>query len=553
MSIVNSFGSGGGGGAVSSVTNGADERIALFGSSDSLVGNTGLTYTGSEFAVTGDISSTGNYYGSQFFYHTGDTDTSMKFTVDQINLTAGNINMLKIKEAVQDEVVWFEDGNDVDFRIEVPGQAYFFWIDSGNDKRYIGGNTANKMTSEMMNFQDGNIGIGRNSADNVGSEVTFAKSRHATDGSHTIVQSGDTLGEINFKGSDGDSLSFAAQIKGMVDYSAPGDGDMPGRLIFSTTQDGADGLTEALRINQGQGVVLKNGSICVQSYNSGVQIGEGTNAWGGICLDYLPTAYNSKDGGRLVIRGDDSNNDRGTFVISQGKNNNTSVIETVQIDENGNFKTIGGSVGAISDSRVKENVSTLESVIGKVKQLNPVQFDWAAPIQNTDPARTSNHDFGFIAQEIEQIYPDIIYTGEVTNDDMPDNIKTMTYTSLIPVLTKAIQEQQVKIERKSGLGDKRLKKYIRPLETSWDLVASLNPVKFQWRSVYKSADNNRTNNFGFLADEVAEHIPELVYTEQPTDSELPENLEHIAYAEMVPILCKVIQELQARVIALEGG
>ena len=208
MAIVNSFGSGGGG-AVSSVTNGADDRIALFGSSDSLVGNTGLTYTGSEFAVTGDISSTGNYYGSQFFYHAGDTDTSMKFTVDQINLTAGNINMLKIKEAVQDEVVWFEDGNDVDFRIEVPGQAYFFWIDSGNDKLYIGGNTANKMTSEMMNFQDGNIGIGRNSADNVGSEVTFAKSRHATDGSHTIVQSGDTLGEINFKGSDGDSLSFA--------------------------------------------------------------------------------------------------------------------------------------------------------------------------------------------------------------------------------------------------------------------------------------------------------------------------------------------------------
>ena len=328
---------------------------------------------------------------------------------------------------------------------------------------------------------------------------------------------------------------------------------MPGKLVFSTTRDGADGVTEALRINQGQHAVFPNGSLLIQGSANGTELGAGTNAWAGFCLDFFATAYDGKDGARLIIRGDSSNNDRGTFVIHQNKNDNSAALESVQIDEDGNFKTIGGSVHSISDSRIKENVSTLGSVLNKVLRLNPVEFDWGGPIRNRNPDRTSNHDFGFLAQEIEQIYPDVVYTGGVTNDDMPDNIKTMTYTSMIPVLTKAIQEQQVNIERKSGLGDKRLKKYIRPLESSWDLVANLNPVKFQWRSVYKAADSNRTNNFGFLADEVAEHIPELVYTEQPTDSELPENLEHIAYAEMVPILCKVIQELQARVIALEGG
>jgi hypothetical protein len=46
---------------------------------------------------------------------------------------------------------------------------------------------------------------------------------------------------------------------------------------------------------------------------------------------------------------------------------------------------------------------------------------------------------------MELIYPDMINTGGVSNDDMPDNIKSMTYTSMIPILTKAIQEQQALI------------------------------------------------------------------------------------------------------------
>ena len=441
-----SGGGGGSGGAVSSVTNGADNRIALFGSSDSLKADTGLTYTGSEFAVTGDISSTGNYYGSQFFYHSGDTDTSIKFMVDQINLTAGNINMLKIKEAVQDEVVFFEDGNDVDFRIEVPGQAYFFFIDSGNDKLYLGGNTSNKMTDQMLNLQDGNFGIGRNSADNIGSEIIYAKSRHATDGSHTVLQAADNIGEIVFKGSDGDELVNAAKIVGGIDYGTPANNDMPGKLTFYTTPDGSVTPTEALRIGQGQHAVFPNGSLLVQGSANGTELGGGTNAWAGFCLDFFATAYDGKDGARLIIRGDSTNNDRGTFIIHQNKNDNSAALETVQIDEDGNFKTIGGSVGSISDSRVKENVASLGSVISKIKQLNPVEFDWSDPIKNNNPARTSNHDFGFIAQEAEIIYPDMIYTGAVTNDDMPDNIKTMTYASMIPILTKAIQEQQQQIE-----------------------------------------------------------------------------------------------------------
>ena len=76
----------------------------------------------------------------------------------------------------------------------------------------------------------------------------FAKSRGTTNGSNTIVSANDTLGVISFNGADGtDIQSTAAQIVAAVD-GTPGADDMPGRLVFSTTADGASTSTERMRI-----------------------------------------------------------------------------------------------------------------------------------------------------------------------------------------------------------------------------------------------------------------------------------------------------------------
>jgi hypothetical protein len=221
---------------------------------------------------------------------------------------------------------------------------------------------------------------------------------------------------------------------------------MPGKIIFSTTQDGAASLTEAVRIDEGQNVILENGAVIVKSHAAGVTVGEGTNSWQGAAFDSYATAYNSKRGARIISRGDTGTTDRGTFVLAIQKHDAGSTLEAIQIDANGNVKVTGGSVGSVSDSRVKENITTLNSVLGKVKQLNPVKFDWADPIRNTDPDRTSNSDFGFIAQEMENVYPDVVYTGPETNDGMPDNLKTISYSSIVAILTKAVQEQQEQID-----------------------------------------------------------------------------------------------------------
>ena len=75
----------------------------------------------------------------------------------------------------------------------------------------------------------------------------------------TAVQNGDQLGVTQFRGFDGSSAIIAAAIAADVD-GTPGTNDMPGRLVFSTTADGASSPTERMRINNAGQVQVGFGS-----------------------------------------------------------------------------------------------------------------------------------------------------------------------------------------------------------------------------------------------------------------------------------------------------
>jgi hypothetical protein len=83
-----------------------------------------------------------------------------------------------------------------------------------------------------------------------GPALSLYKNRGASVGSNAIVASGDELGTVAFRGYDGAAYRAGAFITGAVD-GTPGSGDMPGRLVFSTTADGASSPTERARITSG--------------------------------------------------------------------------------------------------------------------------------------------------------------------------------------------------------------------------------------------------------------------------------------------------------------
>lgn len=90
--------------------------------------------------------------------------------------------------------------------------------------------------------------IARNSNDANGSALVLGKTRGTTNGATTVIQSGDSLGKLSGQGSDGTEFVEAASIDIESD-GTPGANDMPGRILFKTTADGAATPTERVRID----------------------------------------------------------------------------------------------------------------------------------------------------------------------------------------------------------------------------------------------------------------------------------------------------------------
>ena len=89
--------------------------------------------------------------------------------------------------------------------------------------------------------------------------IILGRSKSGTKGTNTAVADGDFLGVLEFTGADGGSnYRSAAQIAAYVDGAVSGGGaaDMPGRLVFSTTADGASFPTERMRIPNGGGLSI---------------------------------------------------------------------------------------------------------------------------------------------------------------------------------------------------------------------------------------------------------------------------------------------------------
>jgi len=88
-----------------------------------------------------------------------------------------------------------------------------------------------------------------------GPRILGARSRDAGGFTPNVVQNNDTLLDIYATGYDGTDFSTSARIGVFVD-GTPGNNDMPGRMVFYTSQNGTQNLTEAMRIDSSQNLYL---------------------------------------------------------------------------------------------------------------------------------------------------------------------------------------------------------------------------------------------------------------------------------------------------------
>ena len=158
--------------------------------------------------------------------------------------------------------------------------------------------------SQIEHQTGGSFSLTRNaSASASGPIFTLAKSRGSSTGGVTAVANGDVLGRIFFAGANGTDLSNqGAEIKCEVDgdpFTSGDTTDLPGRLVFSTTADGASTPTERMRIRSDGNIGIGgNGRSDVTFSNQGAITGA-TVAYGNLVIktvasDVTSTAYGNR-------------------------------------------------------------------------------------------------------------------------------------------------------------------------------------------------------------------------------------------------------------------
>ena len=249
--------------------------------------------------------------------------------------------------------------------------------------------------------------IRRNTNDSGAPNLAFGKSRNTTDGSFAIVQNNDGLGSIRFAADDGtDMLTNAALIEAFVD-GTPGANDMPGRLVFSTTADGASSPTERMRITSGGAIQSFDSSDNGLNVRSSSAAGTAAN---------LMTGWHSA-----------TNTTNGTYSYN--------------LYSNGNVVNTNNSYGAISDIKLKENIVDATSQWYDIKALRPVNYNFKEGQTHTQ--------LGLIAQEVELVSPGLVSESPDRDEDGNDLgtiTKSVNYSVLYMKAVKALQEAMERIE-----------------------------------------------------------------------------------------------------------
>jgi hypothetical protein len=105
-----------------------------------------------------------------------------------------------------------------------------------------------------------------------------------------------------------------------------------------------------------------------------------------------------------------------------------------------------GAQGAPSDKRLKDNITPIENVLEKTKQVHGVMFEWDREHTKIKDNKSivfqeafSGNSIGFIAQDLEKVVPEMVFTDE-------EGWKTVNYGQMVSLGIGSVQEQKQRID-----------------------------------------------------------------------------------------------------------
>jgi hypothetical protein len=172
------------------------------------------------------------------------------------------------------------------------------------------------------------------------------------------------------------------------------------------------GLTNASLINSTISGVSLGSNLNTLSFGSYLT---STGSYNGSAARTVSVAGTSVNTGNTLVARDIS----GDFTAGTITVTNLTASQTITAQD----------FNSTSDNRVKENIKTVENSLEIVKSLRGVSFDWK---------ETGKSSYGVIAQELQEVLPELVKNGEV---------KSVNYNGLIGVLIEGMKSQQEQINR----------------------------------------------------------------------------------------------------------
>ena len=197
---------------------------------------------------------------------------------------------------------------------------------------------------------------------------------------------------------------------------------------------GASGGAEAMRINSSGAV-----SIGTTSSGSKLTVVDSTTTTGyNFDVQSTTATYSGSFARYQLTQGATSSVEVWRVFMGAG------ATEIVRVSGNGTFGSATGVYGTVSDIKLKENIVDTTPKLDKLMQVRVVNYNLKA-----ETGHVTHKQLGFVAQELEQVFPGLVEDSPDKDNDgnsLGTITKRVKLSVFIPMLVKAIQEQQTIIE-----------------------------------------------------------------------------------------------------------
>jgi len=391
--------------------------------------------------VTGDISLTGDYladdnekikFGDSLdlqIYHSGtnsiinNTTGELQFLTDAVMRL--NATEYKFNNAANSEKI-------AEFNADADVELYY-----DNSKKFETTSTGIAVTGNVA--CDG-IRMGDGDEIRLGSSDDL-KIFH--DGNNSVIRE-NGAGDLYLQNGTSNILrihSSGTSITGNLDVSSGV--DVTGNITVTGTVDGRDVASDGSKLDTYQA----NGSSYLRSDTADTSSGDITfqGGAGAITLSAgsdirMSNGNWTGDYGAKIQHHDNHlyvQYGSGNFIVRNPSGNNR-----LTLDQSGNLTAVG-NVTAYSDARLKTNVNTINDALSIVGKLRGVSFDWK---------ETGKRSIGVIAQEVEQVIPEVVLNTVETDPTTgkTTEVKSVDYGKIVGVLINAINELKAEIDELKG-------------------------------------------------------------------------------------------------------